>query len=80
VLLQIRRGHIRVELALDGTAHDRRLVLAGGDERDLACLHDRGDAHRYRLGRDVVFSEEVAGRITPRHGVERDSPRARIHS
>jgi hypothetical protein len=54
-------------------------VLAGGDERDLASLHDSGDSHGYRLGRDVVLAEEIPRRVAARHGVQRDASRAGVH-
>ena len=63
------------QLFLDRLAHDRRLVLAEGHDDDLARLHDRADAHGQRLVRHVVFAEEVARGITPRHRIERHRPR-----
>src|SRR4051812_2843495 len=55
VLLEVGSGDIWIGLALDGAPDDGRLVLAGGDESDLARLHDARDAHGDRFGRDVVL-------------------------
>ena len=74
VALQERRGDLVVDLALDRAADDRGLVLAGGENHDLAGLEDRGDAHRDRLAGHVLLAEEVGGGVLPRHQVERDQP------
>ena len=63
---------------LDGTADDRRLVLAEGQQADLAGGQDRADAHRDRLVGHVLFAEEIAGRVQPRHAVQVDQPRAAV--
>src|SRR5467141_1383648 len=39
--LQERGGNLEVDLALDGAPDDRCLVLAGGEDGDLAGFHDR---------------------------------------
>ena len=71
-------GDLVVHLALDRAAHDLGLVLAGGEDEDLAGLEDRGDAHRDRLARDVLLAEEVGGGVLPGHQVERDKPGAAL--
>ncbi len=78
VPLQERGGDVGLDLTLDGALHDRRLVLARRDQRDLARLEDRRDPHRDRLARHVVFAEEVGGRILAGDRVEGDEPRTRI--
>ncbi len=65
-----------VHLALHGAAHDLRLVLARGEDRDLPGLEDRGDPHRERLPGDVRLAEEVGRGVPPGDGVEGDEPRA----
>ena len=70
--LKERRRDFDVDLAFDGALHDGRLVLAGRDDRDLARVENRRDAHRDRFARHVLLAEEVGGRVAARHGVERD--------
>ena len=78
VPLQEGGGDFGVELPFDGTADDVGLVLAGGEDGDLAGLEDRGDAHGERLTGNVLLAEEVGGRVTPGNGVERDEPGAAL--
>ena len=78
VALQERRRHLVVHLALDGAPHDRRLVLAGGEDQDLARLEDRGHPHRQRLARHVLLAEEVGRGILPGHQVQGDQPGAAL--
>src|SRR4051812_43046642 len=44
VPLQERGGNLEVDLALDRALDDARLVLAGGEQRDLARVEDGGHA------------------------------------
>ena len=74
VALQERRRDLVVDLALDRPADDRGLVLAGGEDHDLARLEDRGDAHRDRFARHVLLAEEVGGGVLARDRVEGDQP------
>ena len=78
VALQEGRGDLVVHLALDGAAHDRGLVLAGGEDEDLARLEDGGDAHGERLAGDVLLAEEVGRGVLPGHQVEGDQPGAAL--
>jgi hypothetical protein len=78
VPLEERRSDLEVDLALDGAPDDRRLVLAGGDDHDLARGEDRRDAHRHRLARHVLLAEEVGGRVEARDVVEVDDARAAL--
>src|SRR5690606_22710949 len=78
VLLEVRGGHVRRDLALHGAAHDRRLVLARGDDRDLPRLHDGGHAHGDRLPRHVLLAEEIRRRVLARHRVQRHEAGARL--
>ena len=78
--LQERRGDLEVDLSFDGAAHDRRLVLAGREDRDLPCVEDRGDAHRDRLLRYVLLAEEVSRRIPPRHAHRGDETRPAVRA
>src|SRR5207244_622760 len=78
MLLKVGRGNIGIGLALDRPLDDRCLVLARSDERDLARLHDRGDTHRYRFGRNVVLTEEIARRIAAGDCIERNTTRAGV--
>ena len=41
--LEKLRRYLVVDLALHGAANDGRLVLAGGEDGDLAGLENRGD-------------------------------------
>ncbi len=75
--LQIGGRDIGIDRALDRTLHDLRLVLTGGHQHDLASLQDRAHAHRDRLHRHVVFSEEIAGGVATRERVEKNEARAR---
>ena len=77
VLLQVRRGDVRVDVPFDRAADDPGLVLAGRDQRDLPRLEDRRDAHRDRLGRHVLLAEEVGRGVLARDRVQVDEPRAR---
>ncbi len=77
MLLQVGRGDRTVDVALHRPTHDRRLVLAGRDQRDLARLEDGRDPHRDRLGGDVLGAEEVGGGGAACDRVERDQPGAR---
>ena len=72
--LEERGRDLVVYLALDGAAHDRGLVLAGGEDEDLARLEDRGHPHGERFARHVLLTEEVGGRVLPGHQVERHHP------
>ena len=78
--LEERRGDLEVDLAFDGALDDARLVLAGGDDRDLARLENRRDAHRDRFLRDELFAEEVGRGVATRHGVEMHEPRAALRA
>jgi hypothetical protein len=68
--LEKRCGHLDVDLSLDGAPDDARLVLAGRDDRDLARVENRRDAHRHRLARNVLLAEEIRCGVAPRHRVE----------
>ena len=74
MLLQIGRRHRAIDLSLDRAAHDRGLVLAGRQERDLAGLHDRAHAHRDRFLWNVLGAEEVGRGDASRDGVQGDEP------
>ena len=78
VPLQERGRDIRRDLALDRARHDVGLVLPRGDQRDLARIEDRGDAHRDRLARYVVLAEEIGGRVLAGDRVEDRETGARI--
>ncbi len=80
VLLEVGRCHLPVDLALDRPAHDGRLVLAGGEDGDLARFHDGGDTHGDRLPRHVVLAKEVGRGVLPGDGVERDQPGAAVET
>ncbi len=80
VPLQERRGHLDVDLAFDRAADDARLVLASGQDRDLARIHDGGDAHGDRLARHVLLAEEVGGRVASRDRVERHEARPALEA
>ncbi len=62
----------------DRLADDVGLVFAEGQQDDLPGLEDRGDAHRQGLGGHVVLVEKVAGRVLPRHRIERHQPGAAV--
>ena len=70
VPLKERRRHLEVDLSLDGAAHDRRLVLARREDRDLARLENRGDTHRDRFLRHELLAEEVGRGISARDRIE----------
>src|SRR5688500_6516434 len=70
MLLKERGGDLDVDLPFDGAANDAGLMLAGRENEDLARVHDRGDAHRERLTRNVLLAEEVGGGILTRDVVE----------
>ncbi len=55
---------------------DPAFVFAQRDQDDLASGEDRAQAHGDRLGRHRFFAKEIAGRVVPRDGVERDQSRA----
>ena len=78
--LEERRGDLEVDLALDRPLDDARLVLAGGEQRDLARLEDRRDAHRHRFLRDELLAEEIRRGIATRHGVEMHEARAAVRA
>lgn len=78
VALQEGRRDLVVHLALDRAPHDGRLVLPGGEDRDLARGEDRRDAHRDRFARHRALGEEAAGRVASRDAVEEDPPRAAV--
>ena len=77
VLLQVGGGDVPVDLAFDRAFHHRSLVLAGGDQGDLAGLEDGRHAHGDGLHRNVLRPEEVGRRRAPRDGVEDHEPGAR---
>ena len=52
------------------------LVLAKRQQDDLACFENGADAHRQGLVRHIFLAKEAAGRVAPRHGVERHQPRS----
>ena len=76
--LQKRRRDLDVDLAFDRALDDARLVLAGRDDRDLARVENRRDAHRDRFARNVLLAEEIGRGVAPRDGVERHEPRATL--
>ena len=78
VLLQEAGGDRVGRRPLDGLVHDRRLVLAEGQQDDLAGVEDGADAHRQGLVRHVLLAEEAAGGVAARHRVERDQARAAV--
>ena len=78
MLLQEAGGDGVGDRPLDGPLHDRRLVLAEGQEHDLAGVEDGADAHRQGLVRHVLLAEETAGRVAARHRVERDQARPAV--
>ena len=69
IMLGVNRA---VRLFLNGPAHDRSLVLPGGDQRDLPGVEDRSDTHGDGLGRDIGLTEEIGRGVLTRDGVERD--------
>src|SRR5688572_3808081 len=70
MLLEERRGDLDVDLPFDGAANNAGLVLTGRENEDFARVHDRGDAHRERLTRNVLLAEEVGRGILARDVVE----------
>ena len=62
-----RVGHFAFHRPL----HDRGLVFAERQDDNLAGLQDGAHTHRQRLLRHIFFTEEIACRIAPRHGIER---------
>ena len=70
VLLQKGGGNLVVHVALDRPPDDLGLVLAGGEDQDLAGLEDRLDPHRDRFARDVLFAEEIGRGVFARDQVE----------
>ena len=80
VVLKVRGRNVRVDLALDGSTHNGRLVLAEGQQDDAVGAHDCADTHGDRGSRDIPLTEKVAGRVHARDLVERDEPRAALQT
>ena len=78
VLLEERCGDGVGDLPLDGPLHDDGLVLAEGQQEDAAGVKDGAHAHGDGPPGHVPLAEEVAGRVHPRHLVERDESRAAL--
>ena len=76
--LQVRGRHVVRHLAFDRAAHDRSLVLASRDQRDLPCAQDGRHAHRQRLARHVLLPKEIRRGVPPRHHVQRHEPRGGV--
>src|SRR5688500_4967500 len=76
--LEERRRDLKVNLALHRAPDDQRLVLAGGEDRNLPRIEDRGHAHRDRLTRHILLAKEIGGSVASRDRVERDEPRAAV--
>ncbi len=72
VALQERRGDVGRDFALDRARHDRRLMLAGRQQRDLPGIEDRRDAHSERFARHIFYAEEVGRGVLPGQRVEHD--------
>ncbi len=66
------RGHLAILRSLHRAADNAGLVLAGGEQGDLAGFEDRGHAHGDRLVRHVVLAEEIGGGVLSGDAVERD--------
>ena len=72
MVLEKRRRDLDVDLTLDGALNDRCLVLARRQNRDLAGLENRRDAHRHGLTRNEIFAEEIRRGIASRDRVQHD--------
>ena len=75
VLLQVRSRHPGRDRAFGHFADDLGLMLAQGDEQDLAGVIDRAQAHREGLRRHVGFTVEVARQGPAGDRIERAQPR-----
>ncbi len=78
MIAQVAGRHARRGRAFGRLANDARLVLAEGDQHDLAGFEDRAQAHRDGLHGHVLLAEEIAGRVAPRERIERGQPRAAV--
>jgi hypothetical protein len=80
MFLEERGGHFVVHFTFHGAAHDRRLVLARGQNENLPRLEDGLNAHRERLAGHVFFAEEVSRGVLPGHQIEGYQPGATLGS
>ena len=78
VLLQEAGGHLGDHRAFDGALDDARLVLAEGQQHQLAGRENRAHAHGDGLAGHVPLAEEVAGGVHSSDAVKRDQPRAAV--
>src|SRR6185436_15016901 len=69
-----------VDLPLDRSLDDGRLVLTRGQDRDLARLENRRNAHREGFARHEILSEEIRRRIPARDRVEHDEARSTLRT
>ncbi len=75
VVLQIRRGHLGADLALDRAGDDGGLVFAEGHDDDAPRLENGANAHGDRGARDEFLALEILECIEPRQAVEMDQAR-----
>jgi hypothetical protein len=78
MLLEGACRHVAARRLLDRLVHDRRLVLAKGQQHDAAGIEDRAHAHRDRLAGHVPLAEEVGGGVGPGDAVQRDQSGAAL--
>ena len=78
--LQKGRRDLEVDVAFDRPPQNRRLVLARGEQGDLARIENGRDAHRHRFLGHELLAEEIGGGVAPRHRIEMHDTRAAVRA
>src|ERR1700757_4043712 len=66
--------------SFDGGAENRCFGFTPSDQTDLTRLQNCADSHGDRISGYICFTPEIASRISPGQGFERDHPGSRITS